>query len=71
MPTFADAAHMDISFVDVPDLRFNPLGVRGLGELGMAGAAGAVANAIYHATGKRIRRLPITPQALIEHKHVQ
>ena len=67
VPTSADTPYMDISFVEMPDLRFNPLGVRGLGELGMAGAAGAIGNAVFHATGKRIRKLPITPQALMQH----
>lgn len=43
----------------------NPLGTKGLGEIGIVGAASAVANAIYHATGKRVRDLPITPDKLL------
>ena len=65
VPTHADVPEMDLSFVEYPDLNFNPLGVRGIGELGIVGAPAAVANAIFHATGKRIRELPITPDKLL------
>ncbi len=47
-------------FVDEPDEIINALGVKGLGEIGIVGVAAAIANAIYHATGKRVRDLPIT-----------
>jgi hypothetical protein len=47
-------------FVDEPDDIVNPLGIKGLGEIGIVGVAAAIANAIYHATGKRVRDLPIT-----------
>ena len=64
VPSCADVPPtIDVSFVERPDVRFNPLGVRGLGELGVTGAAGAIANAYFHATGRRVRRLPITPVA--------
>ena len=53
------------SRIDEPDYAFNPTGGRGLGELGITGIAAAVANAVFHATGKRIRDLPITPDKLI------
>ena len=43
----------------------NPLGVKGIGEIGTIGSAAAIANAVYHATGKRIRDLPITPEKLL------
>ncbi|MDB4989163.1 MAG: aldehyde oxidase [Myxococcaceae bacterium] len=49
-----------VLFVDEPDPVVNPLGVRGLGEISIVGVAAALSNAIYHATGKRIRDLPIT-----------
>ena len=43
----------------------NPLGVKGMGELGMVGIPAAIANAVFHATGKRVRDLPITPDKLL------
>jgi xanthine dehydrogenase YagR molybdenum-binding subunit len=65
IPTHADIPRIEVSFVGEPDLNFNPLGVRGVGEIGITGVAAAIANAIYHATGKRLRDLPITPDKLI------
>lgn len=64
-PTNADIPHIDVTFVGEPDLNFNPMGARGAGEIGITGVSAAVANAIYHATGKRFRDLPITPDKLI------
>ncbi|MGF6933193.1 CO/xanthine dehydrogenase Mo-binding subunit [Paraburkholderia sp. UCT70] len=52
-------------FVDERDDIVNPLGVKGVGEIGVVGVAAAVCNAIWHATGKRIRDLPITPDKLL------
>jgi xanthine dehydrogenase YagR molybdenum-binding subunit len=60
----ADIPRIDVAFVGKPDLKFNPVGARGVGEIGITGVAAAVANAVYHATGKRIRNLPITPDKL-------
>lgn len=66
VPTHADLPAFDISFVDSPDYGLDPIGVRGIGEIGVCGAAAAVANAIFHATGKRLRQLPITLEALLQ-----
>ena len=60
VPVNADITEINVSATDIPDLNFNPAGVRGIGEIGITGTAAAVANAIYHATGKRVRDLPIT-----------
>jgi xanthine dehydrogenase YagR molybdenum-binding subunit len=65
LPVNADIGDLDISVLDIPDYRFNPLGARGIGELGITGAAAAVANAVFHATGKRVRDLPITVDKLL------
>ena len=65
VPTNADIPEIDVTFVGEPDFAFNPIGARGLGEIGITGIAAAVANAVYHATGKRVRDLPITPDKLI------
>jgi len=64
--TNADAPVIDVSFVGEPDFAFNPIGCRGIGEIGITGTAAAVANAVYHATGKRVRDLPITPDKLLD-----
>jgi xanthine dehydrogenase YagR molybdenum-binding subunit len=65
VPVNADIPDIDVSFINEPDLEFNPIGCRGLGELGNPGTAAAIANAVYHATGKRIRSLPILPEKLM------
>ena len=66
VPVHADApAQMDVTFVDEHDPHVNPLGVKGLGEIAMVGVAPAITNAVFHATGKRIRELPITPDKLL------
>ena len=61
----ARQGRIDVYFVGEPDYAFNPAGDRGMGEIGITGAAAAVANAVYHATGKRVRDLPITIDKLI------
>lgn len=65
VPVNADIGTIDAAFVDENDTRFNTLGARGIGEIGITGVAGAIANAVFHATGKRIRDLPITLDKLL------
>jgi xanthine dehydrogenase YagR molybdenum-binding subunit len=65
VPVSADIPEIDVTCLNIPDTRFNPLGARGIGEIGITGAAAAVANAIFNATGKRIRSYPITPDKLM------
>jgi xanthine dehydrogenase YagR molybdenum-binding subunit len=65
VPVNADVRDIKVIFVDEPDDTVNPLGIKGLGEIGIVGVAAAVANAIYHATGKRVRDLPITVDKLL------
>lgn len=65
VPVNADVPHIDVLFVNKPDPIVNPIGTKGIGEVTMVGFASAVANAVFHATGKRIRELPITPDKLI------
>jgi xanthine dehydrogenase YagR molybdenum-binding subunit len=60
VPVNADVHDIDVIFVEEPDELINPLGIKGIGEIGIVGVAAAIANAIYHATGKRVRDLPIT-----------
>ncbi|AKS35136.1 xanthine dehydrogenase family protein molybdopterin-binding subunit [Mycolicibacterium goodii] len=66
VPTHADIPDFDIAFVEVPDRVLDPIGVRGIGEIGSSGVAAVIANAIFHATGKRLRQLPITVEMLLE-----
>ncbi|MCY0978230.1 xanthine dehydrogenase family protein molybdopterin-binding subunit [Chryseobacterium wangxinyae] len=65
-PVNADAPIIEVAFINKPDNNLNPSGAKGLGEVGIIGAAPAIANAIFNATGKRFRNLPITPDLLIQ-----
>lgn len=58
--TCSDIPEFDVFLLGKPDPFIDPMGSRGLGEIGITGAAAAVANAVFHATGKRVRQLPIT-----------
>jgi xanthine dehydrogenase YagR molybdenum-binding subunit len=63
--TNADAPEIDVTFLDYPDKVINPLGARGVGEIGLAGIAAAIASAVYHATGVRVRELPVRIEDLL------
>jgi xanthine dehydrogenase YagR molybdenum-binding subunit len=65
VPVNADVPEIEVHFVGEPDLAFNPMGARGMGEIGITGTAAAVANAVFHATGRRVRDLPITLDKLL------
>jgi xanthine dehydrogenase YagR molybdenum-binding subunit len=65
VPVNADVHDIEVIFVDEPDDIVNPLGIKGVGEIGIVGVAAAIANAVYHATGKRVRDLPITLDKLM------
>lgn len=61
----ADAPVIEVAFINKPDPNINPSGAKGLGEVGIIGVAAAISNAIYNATGKRLRDLPITPDKIL------
>ncbi len=63
--TNADSPAIDVTFLDHPDTVLNELGARGVGEIGLAGIAAAITNAVYHATGVRVRELPVRIEDLI------
>jgi xanthine dehydrogenase YagR molybdenum-binding subunit len=65
VPVHADAPAVEVLFVNQPDPHVNALGTKGIGEIAIIGVAPAIANAVFNATGKRIRELPITPDKLI------
>src|SRR6266851_3380875 len=63
--TNADVGTIDVTWIDEEDLHVNPMGAKGIGEIGIVGTAAAIANAVYHATGIRVRDLPITLDKLL------
>ncbi|RZK42327.1 MAG: xanthine dehydrogenase family protein molybdopterin-binding subunit [Pedobacter sp.] len=66
VPVHADIPEIDVLFIDKPDYIVNPMGAKGMGEIALIGFSAAVANAVFNATGKRIRTLPITPDKILE-----
>ena len=64
VPVHADVPAVEAYWVGDPDPH-TPVGAHGIGEIGITGVAAAIANAVYHATGKRVRELPITPDKLL------
>ncbi|HMF27273.1 MAG TPA: hypothetical protein VKE42_00790, partial [Candidatus Cybelea sp.] len=66
VPTNADIPAIDVLFIEEDDPHVNPAGVKGIGEIGITGSAAAVANAVFHATGVRVRDLPIVVENLLK-----
>lgn len=65
VPAHADIQDIDVIFVDEPDREVSPLGIKGVGEIGVVGTAAAIVNAVFHATGRRVRDLPMTLDKLL------
>jgi xanthine dehydrogenase YagR molybdenum-binding subunit len=65
VPVNADVPSMEALMIEEVDPHVNPLGIKGVGEIGITGSAGAVANAVWHATGVRVRRFPIPIEDLV------
>ncbi|HET8996660.1 MAG TPA: molybdopterin cofactor-binding domain-containing protein, partial [Acetobacteraceae bacterium] len=65
VPVNADVQQLEAVFVQGEDTIFNPIGSKGVAEIALVGVAPAIASAVYHATGKRVRNLPITPEKLL------
>jgi xanthine dehydrogenase YagR molybdenum-binding subunit len=70
VPTIADLPEIDVHFLDIPDPILGEYGARGIGEIGLAGVAPAITAAVYHATGVRVRELPVRIEDLLEHSAV-
>lgn len=66
VPVNADIPKIDVRFVNKKDPYTNPMGSKGLGEIALVGVAPAIANAVFNATGKRIRSLPITADKILD-----
>ncbi|PSL47799.1 xanthine dehydrogenase YagR molybdenum-binding subunit [Chitinophaga niastensis] len=69
VPVNADVPPTDVLFINKKDPYINPMGAKGMGEIALIGFAAAVSNAVFHATGKRIRDLPITPDKVMQEKN--
>lgn len=65
VPVNADVPNLDVMWIDDPDFNASPIGAKGVGEIGITGVNAALANAIWHATGRRHHTIPITPEAVI------
>jgi xanthine dehydrogenase YagR molybdenum-binding subunit len=66
VPCHADVPDIEAHWIDEDDDHLNPMGSKGIGEIGIVGSAAAVGNAVHHATGIRFRELPLTPDRLLE-----
>ena len=66
VPVNADAPDVEVELIEVQDEVVNPLGVKGVGEIGQVGAAAAIANAVFHATGRRVRALPMAAELVMD-----
>jgi xanthine dehydrogenase YagR molybdenum-binding subunit len=64
IPVHLDVPEIDVIWTDIPDPHA-PMGAHGVGEIGITGVGAAIANAVFNATGKRVRDLPITPEKLL------
>ena len=71
MPVNADAPDVTVELIEVADRGVNPLGVKGVGEIGQVGVAAAIANALFNATGRRVRQLPLAPELVMDPARVQ
>ncbi|RYY09735.1 MAG: xanthine dehydrogenase family protein molybdopterin-binding subunit, partial [Cytophagaceae bacterium] len=69
VPVNADIPAMTVEFIDEHDPYVNAMGVKGIGEISIVGVTAAVANAVFHATGRRVRSLPMTPAKVLEAMH--
>ncbi|RAK62374.1 xanthine dehydrogenase family protein molybdopterin-binding subunit [Hymenobacter edaphi] len=65
VPSMADTPDMQVEWLGIPDPHISELGARGIGEIGCVGTAAAITNAVFHATGRRLRSLPLTPDKLV------
>jgi xanthine dehydrogenase YagR molybdenum-binding subunit len=66
VPVNADAPDVGVELIEVEDRGVNPLGVKGVGEIGQVGVAAAIANAVFNATGRRIRELPLAAELVMD-----
>ncbi len=67
VPSCADVPAVEAHWIDEDDRHLNPMGSKGIGEIGIVGTAAAIGNALYHATGVRLRELPMTPDRVLVH----
>jgi len=65
VPVNADIPNIEIMWIDTPDFNASPIGAKGIGEIGITGVAAAIANAVFNATGRRVRELPLTPASVM------
>ncbi|MGH2930745.1 MAG: molybdopterin cofactor-binding domain-containing protein, partial [Solirubrobacteraceae bacterium] len=66
VPTYADVQQIEATWIDEDDQHLNPMGAKGIGEIGIVGTAAAITSAIHHATGHRFRRLPVKIEDILD-----